>query len=265
MVLTDPESSPSDRAGGEPTPPSAASAETPFTEPWGRLLALVIAAALIAGVASFLAGEVILKSYQGDLVPTLKVRPSPEDVRRLSDARVHSASFAFMAMGGAFGMTMGLAGGLARRSVAGSARAAIPGLLLGTTVVTSLALVLVSNFYKRYDPHSGELVLPLLTHGAIWSTVGAIGGLAFGLGLGAQGRWKTTLVGGLVGGAAATILYEIVGALAFATQKTDLPVSSSITTRGMAHVLVALLSAVGAVLALRLQAEPSRPSDSRSQ
>jgi hypothetical protein len=167
-------------------------------------------------------------------------------------------------MGGFLGLTMGLAGGLARRSVLASAWAAIGGLILGTAAGASTALVLVSNFFQRHDPQSGDLVFPLLTHGAIWSVVGAIGGLAFGLGFGGRGRWITTALGGLVGAAAATIIYEIVGALAFATSKTDQPVSSSITARGMAQLLVAILSAVGAFLALRQspqrQATSSVPS-----
>src|SRR5262249_8977291 len=105
--------------------------------------------------------------------------------------------------------------------------------------------------FKTHDPQPNELLLPLLTHGAIWSTVGAIAGLMFGLGLGGKGRWMATLVGGLAGAAAATIIYEIVGALAFASSKTDLPVSSSIASRGMAHLLVAILSVGGAAWALR--------------
>lgn len=139
---------------------------------------------------------------------------------------------------------------LARRAAGASVRAAIAGLLLGIALVAPIALLLVSNFFTKYDPHSEDLVFPLLTHGAIWSAVGAIGGLAFGLGIGGQGRWKATPVGGLVGAAAATIIYEIVGALAFASSKTELPLSSSIATRGMAQFLVTTLSAIGVVLAL---------------
>ncbi len=217
----------------------------------GLLLVLTIAAGLLAGAASSVVGEVIQNRYQGDLVPRLRIHPSPEDMRRWRDARLYSATLTFTAMGGFLGLTMGLAGGLARRSVLASSLAAIGGLLLGTAAGASTALGLVSNFYKKYDPQLGDLTLPLLTHGGIWSAVGAIGGLAFGLGLGGNGRWKATVVGGLVGAAAATVIYEFVGALAFATNKTDLPVSSSITTRGMAQLLVAILSAVGMVLALR--------------
>jgi MFS family permease len=262
MVLTDPELSPSDRAPAEITPHLAPAGAKPFTEQYRRLLALAIAAGLIAGVASLLAGEVILNRYHGDLVPNIQAHPDPETMRRWREARLYSAAVTFTTMGGLLGLTMGLAGGLARRSVFASAGAAILGLSLGTAAAASTALVLVARFFKKHDPQSGDLVLPLLTHGAIWLAVGAVGGLAFGLGLGGRGRWKATLVGGLVGAAAATIVYEIVGALAFASSKTDLPLSSSITTRGMALLLVSILSAVGAVLALR---QPAKREASSSE
>jgi hypothetical protein len=98
-------------------------------------------------------------------------------------------------------------------------------------------------------------VLPLLTHGAIWSFVGAVAGLAFGLGPAGRGHWKATAVGGVGGALAATVVYEIVGAIAFASSKTDLPVSSSATTRGMAQLLVAVLTAAGIALALHQSAK----------
>jgi hypothetical protein len=254
MVQIDPESSPSDGTSHAPESDNPQSGPTDRKAPpdgMSRLLAFALAAGLIAGVTSLLAGEAVVSRYRSNLLAPLSIHPSPEDIRRWRDARVYSATLSFTAMGGILGLALGLAGGSARRSVSASARAAILGLLLGTTAAAATALVLVQVFFKRYDPQSGDLVLPLLTHGAIWSIVGAVGGLAFGLGLGGQGRWKATLVGGLVGAAAATIIYEIVGAVAFASDKTDLPLSSSITTRGMAQFLVAILSAVGAALALR--------------
>ena len=250
MVRIDPESSPSDAPPAEIAQSLAAAGETTIRRQSRRLLALALAAGLLAGVASSFAGEVIVNRYENETVPARKLRPSPEDLGRFRDARLYSAALTFTAMGGFLGLTMGWAGGLARHSVFAGARAAILGLLLGTAVVAPLALVLVSNFFKRHNPHTGGLLLPLLTHGAIWSAVGAIGGLAFGLGLGGRGRWKATAVGGLVGAASATVVYELVGALAFALDRTDLPLSTSITTRGMAQLLVAILSAMGVVLAL---------------
>ena len=195
--------------------------------------------------------------YRAALLPPLNINPDPEHMRRWRDARLYSAALSFTTLAGLLGLAMGLAGGLARRAASAGVRAAIVGLLLGIAVAAPISLVLVSNFFKRHDPQSVDLVLPLLTHGAIWSAVGAIGGLALGLGLGGQGRWKATLAGGLVGAAAATIIYEIVGAVAFASSKTDLPLSSSVATRGMAQLLVAILSAIGAVLALHQPAQRS--------
>ena len=45
-------------------------ADKPLPEDNGRLLALAIVAGLLAGVASLLAGEAILKRYQSDLTST---------------------------------------------------------------------------------------------------------------------------------------------------------------------------------------------------
>ena len=262
MVETDPSPTPSGGTSASPegdTPRSVAAGPEPSPVGTSRHLVFGLVAGLIAGVASLLVGEMILSRYQYDLLPTLRNSPSAEQIRRLRDARLYSATLTYTTMAGFLGMALGWAGGMARRSLSASVRAAILGLLLGTAATASMALGLVPNFYKRYDP--GDLVLPLLTHGAIWSTVGAIGGLAFGLGVGGKGRWNATLVGGLAGAGAATIVYEIVGALAFASNKTDLPLSSSITTRGMAQLLVAMLSAVGAVWAW---SQPSKSDASSS-
>src|SRR5271166_4767226 len=178
MVLIDPESSPSDPAPAEIRPHLAPAGEKPLLQRYGRLLALAIAAGLITGVASLLAGEMILKSYQTDLFPALQIHPNPEDMRRWRDARLYTATLTFTTMGGLLGLTMGLAGGLARRSVFASARAAILGLVLGSAAAASCSLILVSMFFKIRDPQSVDLVLPLFTHGAIWSVVGGVGGLA---------------------------------------------------------------------------------------
>jgi hypothetical protein len=130
--------------------------------------------------------------------------------------------------------------------------------------VSSASWLLVSQFFKTHEPQSTDLMLPLLTHGAIWSAAGEIGGRALGRGHGGRRRWLAAVVGGLGGGAAATVVYEIVGAVAFATANTHLPVSDRITTRAMAQLLVAILSAVGAALALqqgsKREGAPSVPS-----
>jgi hypothetical protein len=262
MVSTSSETPGSDRS--TPAQPGITPQPAPTAPGWlrdgpVRALAVPIVAGLVAGVTSLLVGEAIMNVYRGDLLPRLMVRPDPEVMRRLDAARIHSATASFATMGGILGLAMGLSGGLVRRSAAAGARAAILGLLLGAGAVATVALVIVPIFFKSYDPHSTDLVLPLLTHGALWLTAGATGGLALGWGLGG-GRWKNTLAGGAVGAAGATIVYEIAGALAFPAGKTDLPLSSSMAPRAMAQLLVAILTAVGAVLALRLS--PKGPPSS---
>jgi hypothetical protein len=251
MAAIDPQSSPPDAAPANVTPPAPTARDEPVSVESGRLLVLALVAGIAAAVASGVAGEMILHRYWADLNPALQIQPSPEVMQRWRNARVYSATLSFATMGGVFGLAMGLAGGLARRSIAASASAAIFGLVVGTASAACAAFLLVSNFFKSHDPQSGDLLFPMLTHGAIWVVVGVIGALIFALGFGGRGRWPASVLGGLLGAAAATIVYEIIGALFFASDKTDLPLSASVITRGMAHALVAILSAVGVVLALR--------------
>jgi hypothetical protein len=209
-----------------------------------------IAAALAAGVISWFVGEYIVAAYRDDLNPPLKIAPSAEDVRKLKSARINSATLTFLALGGLLGFAMGLAGGLARRSPSAGIGTAVLGLVIGSAAAGSTALGAVWTFYKLHDPQSTDLVLPLFTHVAIWAIVGAVGGLFFGIGLGANGRWKPALAGGLMGAIMATVLYEIVGAIVFASSKTELPLSSSSVTRAMAQLLVTVLAALGVAVAL---------------
>jgi hypothetical protein len=254
MVPTESEFSPLDPIAAvvEQPPPLAASLDVaPRSERLVRLMIFAVVAGMLAGLASEFICERIMSSYSTDLSPAPTMIPRPEDMRRWKEARVYTATFTFTTLGGLLGLALGLAGGLARRSVTASSLAATSGFVLGSVAAGVSSLALVSYFYKTFDPNSGDLLLPLLTHTAIWSIVGAVAGLAFGLGIGGRGRWIATLGGGLAGAVAAAIIYEIVGAVAFATSKTEMPLSDSTATRASALLLVASLSSVGAVLALR--------------
>jgi hypothetical protein len=68
-------------AGIDP-PPFPTDQERPLNPPW-RIVVAALAAGLIAGVASFLAGEAIMGAYQHDLQPRLQIHPDPEDMHRL--------------------------------------------------------------------------------------------------------------------------------------------------------------------------------------
>ena len=216
------------------------------------MAAAACVAGLCAGIISWLAGEAILESYRSVLDPKIRRGVDPGDVRRFARALLTSASATFTALGAILGLGLGLAGGLARRSASGGARAALLGCVVGSAAGVSASLLVLPNFFRAHDPQSQDLALPLITLGSIGLAVGAAGGLAFGVGLGGRDRWLKSLVGGLVGAGLGTVVYEVVGAIAFPAGKTELPISHTLATRAMFHVLVAASAAVGSALALGL-------------
>jgi hypothetical protein len=227
---------------------------------------MALVAGLIAGLAAWLVGEMILQAYQAVLAPMVQREVSIEDARRFAGAQIKSARDTFTALGAVVGLSLGLSGGLARRSPYAGAKAALVGCVLGAIAGGSISLLVLPHFFKTYDPQSQDLVLPLLTLGSICLSVGAAGGLAFGIGLGRRGHWLKSLVGGLVGAALATVIYEVVGAIAFPSDRTDLPISETHATRAMFHVSIAALTAVGSALGLGLSSKrnrPARPSSAR--
>jgi hypothetical protein len=249
MVIPDYESTPSfniDDASVRP-PEALASAGGQ-----NRLLAMALVAGLLAGVATWLVGETILEAHRQVLSPRVQRDVDVEAARRFARAHLTTSLYAFTTLGAFLGLSLGLAGGLARRSASAGARAALVGCVVGSIAGVSISLLVLPNFFKTHDPQSQDLVLPLLTLGSICSSVGAAGGLAFGIGLGGRAHWLKSLVGGLVGAALATVVYEFVGAIAFPADKTELPISQTYATRAMLHVLVASLTAVGSALGLSL-------------
>ncbi len=234
-----------DQSGEDRTADGRAPGGVATRRTWG----LVLAAGVIAGVGSWLAGEGVLRSYQPSLMPGIKPIPTMEDARLILAARVASGTAAFAAMGGLLGLSLGLAGGGSRRSAGSAASAGGVGLLLGAAGVAGVARLILPVIYSRLDPLSGDLVYPLLGHEAIWSVAGAAGGLAFGLGAGGRARWWKTAFGGFIGAALATVVYEFAGALGFPTHRTHLPMAGSPETRAMAQILVAIGAAIGSVMA----------------
>ena len=218
------------------TPHPAPSAPGPLPDGQVRVLVVPIVAGLVAGVASLLVGEAILNAYQGDLLPTTQDQPDPEVMRRLDAARIHSATGSFATMGGILGLAMGLAGGLVRRSASAGAGRRCWGSCSARSLVASIALVIVPIFFRRHDPQSSDLVLPLLTHGAIWSTVGA--GRRPGLRAGArrQAAGKQPWRGGWPGRPRRRSSTRSSGHWPSRPARRTSPCRSSIATRAMAQI-----------------------------
>ena len=88
-------------------------------------------------------------------------------------------------LGAVLGLALGLAGGLARRSVPAAGRGA-SGTRAGSDTGRH-ASGLFPLFYaakQHFSPTEPDLVVSLLMHAGIWASLGAVGGLAYGLGIG---------------------------------------------------------------------------------
>ena len=92
---------------------------------------------------------------------------------------------------------------------------------------------------------SVEMAASLLVHGLPWGAVGAVGGLAFGIGQGGRAAGWRDLLGGLLGAVPGAILYEIAGALALPGTKIIEPVASTWGVRLLAQGLAVISVAAG--------------------
>src|SRR5262249_34542905 len=118
-------------------------------------------------------------------------------------------------------------------------------------------------YYAFSAPPSVEnanqlLGLALATHGAIWMAIGAGAGLALGVGLGG-GRVVRAIIGGVLGAAAAAVIYEFGGAGGLPLDRHFRPRAMAPAPRLLAHLAVALCTSAGALWAtshLSLSREP---------
>jgi len=134
----------------------------------------------------------------------------------------------FVRNGAILGAVLGLAGGIARRSARAAFRAAIVG---GGLAAIEVAAAVNSQIFKGRE---GTLFNSLL----IWAVVGAVPGLMLRLGLGGQGRWVRSALGGLLGAWAALVVIGVTGGR----------VSRVFFLMGWVNILIAVFVAVGAGL-----------------
>jgi hypothetical protein len=237
---------PAGPAAGGGDPGSGAGPRAPL----GRMLA----AGLVVGVLSWLAGEAARQVFSARRIQVTNrrgVQALGATDRTAAAAEVKNVALSSGLFGALLGTFLGACGGLGRRSPAAARRAALIGLGAGAVAGTGMALVIVPRYFRWYLRLRPEgLVPPLLMHGGIWGAIGAAGGLAFGLGLGGRGHAAKALLGGLLGALMGTALYEILGALAFPMSRTDHPVAAAWAPRLLARLLVATLAATATAMAV---------------
>jgi hypothetical protein len=234
-----------------------------------RIWMMVLAGGLLAGLAGFGAGEYALRLFAPSLILPPGIRGDRtlaplEHARRVREWQDRSATASYGALGALLGMALGAAGGMARRSPGAAITAAMVGFVLGAAAgagATFLILPWYHAFYAIPAPENAtqEMCLALATHGGVWVAVGAAAGLALGLGLGG-GRVARAIIGGILGAALATGIYEFGGAVGFPLDKTLHPMAMAPGPRLLAHLSVALCVSAVALWAadhLRLRRESS--------
>jgi hypothetical protein len=232
----------------DPTPPVRISS--------ARLWGLALAAGLAAGFASWYGGEKVAEVFKPGLHVVREhgieaMRPSTEEQH---GADLKNAAMAFSILGGILGLFLGAAGGFVRGRWADALKAGAVGLVLGTAVGAGASAAVVPVYLRVYDPLWDNLIPPLLAHGAIWSTIGAMAGLAFGIGLGGRAAAVRCLIGGFLGGFLGAAAFDTIAVGAFPFDRTFQPISLSSSSRMVARLCVTLFTAVGVVIATRVKA-----------
>jgi hypothetical protein len=253
MSAGDPSLSPEPGSAGEAPPVRGETIPTASTSTVRRLGVAncwmgVLTVALLAGLTSWLVGERFLGYY----APSHKAESDPYSFtalrREKSEADSRNTAIAYGVLGASLGLGLGLAGGLARRSLPAAMTAAVAGCLLGGAAGVGLSRALVPYYLRGIDPAEPSLLLPLLTHGGIWTAIGAAGGLAFGLGAGGWNRTVHAILGGVVGAVLGTVAFVVFQAAAFPLQQSEELLGPTRLLRLSADLCVTVFVSAGVVL-----------------
>jgi hypothetical protein len=228
---------------------------------WGMALGGAIASGLVAwGVGEFTQGHFVGR------LSKIVIMGGTMDGVTLEDSVIRdekNATLTYGMMGAVLGFGFGLAGGLVRKSPRLAMNAGLAGLAIGGVVGFGVTKGLLMIYFGRKLTAEGnfshDMVLPFLIHAGIWSSIAAVAGGAFGLGLGVRGsKLASAALGGLAGGLLASVVYEVVGGIAFPLANTNQPIAGFWPPRLLAMLLVSILAALLAAFAIA--APGRRPS-----
>ncbi len=251
-VAPEPDLPPGERSPSvEPEIVPAASRPEPGSSHPRLLWVWALGAALMGGLMSWYIGERTMDYFKpSEAALSNRFDPGPLG-RELAVLVPRNVAITYGTLGALLGFTMGLAGGLARRSVGTGLAAALGGALLGTLAGAALSFALVPLFMASFDPTQPTLIKMILTRGGIWAAIGAAAGLAFGLGSGHRRHLARVLLGGFLGGIAGTILFEVSNALIDPLGLNDQTIPTTLFARLLASLSVAVGVALGIALTAR--------------
>ncbi len=241
---------PSDeRSHGIPgqTPTGAAHADSRTT--WLLVLAAMMAALVSWGVGETFYDVIPAQRVSQNLMGTMIMAPN---MATESVATVRNGALTFGISGLCVAGFLGVAGGLARRSIPAMIAAGLPGAILGFILAAGLCLALIPKILDARDQYlEYELAILFAMHGVIWGFIGALAAFAFAIGLGQRRFMIRALLSGFVGAVMASILYGLIGAAVFPLAETSQPVSHSWKTRLLAQFLLAGMTALFLAVAAR--------------
>lgn len=231
-----------------------------------RVGMLVLALAMLTGVAAWLVGEYTMSVFQASKKASENYRDPTGLNLEMPRVNALNGALTFGAFGGLLGFALGLGGAFSGRAPNRALVAAIVGLYVGAAMgaVPSLVLMPWHWHHRNDDPSTTELLMPLLLHMGLWSGIGLGAGLAFGVG--STGFKPLRLCGaafaGLTGAILGTFVYEVVGAFLFPLDHTADPFSDTIRTRLLARLCIAGFVSLG--VACSLHSEPAKDNRNRA-
>jgi hypothetical protein len=221
---------------------------------WLPLWLLTLGVGVVSGLIAWAGGEAMSTRIriQDEAIYPANFRKMGTYEKQAVDAEVQGAALravnrkqaaaSFGLLGMVLAVGLGLIGGLAAGSPRTAILGALGGGLAGAVAGAGLSWVVVPIFFHFQTPASGLAVL-FLSHAAIFCGIGAMAGLALGLGLGNRPALGRAIFGGILGGGFGTVALEIVNSLAFPLMRTLEPIASEPTPRLLTYLYVAILTA----------------------
>ena len=230
--------------------------------PHHQILAIALVAGVGAGLLSFIGGELAYDAFRPRLFKVegpgmVSMQPSVESQNA---ADLKNAALAFAILGCVTALAMGFAGGVAGRSAGRGVMVGLGAQAAGSLVGSVASLILLPLILRRLGEGSNHVVWPLVIHAAILAAIGAVGGLAFAIGMGCRRSVVSAIAATSAGAFLAAALIRLFYVCYSANSaQVDLVARSSIL-RFVAMFLPSLLIAVGAakatVASVRLQQSP---------
>jgi hypothetical protein len=220
--------------GAVPSPESIA-------VPGAKTLVAALVVALVAGVVAWSLGDRIRVA---EIVDEDDFWGGAElSVKLATQNGVVSYAILGAILSLALGMTASLLNG--RRSIFRSFFASLTGVVLGACGGAATSYALMPPYYGHLD--TADMTLSILIHLGIWTAVGAASGVAFGVGWGGRDVFVRCLVGGIIGAALGTMLFDIPGVF-FPFAHTERPLAEGAGIRLAGYTVLCVCVTVGTVV-----------------